>query len=224
MRRTVPQRWTRNNNCEKRSVPQGTKYALMLQWGSVLPPLERQSLRKWTRYGTLCLQSQTSGGWGQACLPSTACFVSTRTAKPGLYIVRHILKTKIKQNPQGGLEQAWRSVSPRQHEKWVLCRKVPGALLGFLETLWELLLKPGQGFVFEYICVSMHQELPSEESIARTLAELGLQDLLEILGFGGGTCARCGGSLNIGHRAEPPIPEWVRLELWHRTQPWGILF
>lgn len=53
-------------------------------------------------------------------------------------------------------------------------------------TLWELLLKPGQRFVFEYICVSMHQEPPSEESTARTLAELGLQDLLEILGFGGG--------------------------------------
>lgn len=110
------------------------------------------------------------------------CFVTTRA---GLYIVRHVLKTKIKQNPQGGLEQAYRSVSPRQHEKWVLCRKVPGVRLGVLVTLWELLLKPGQRFVFEYICVSMHQEPPSEESTARTLAELGLQDLLEILGFGG---------------------------------------
>lgn len=72
-------------------------------------------------------------------------------------------------------------------------------------TLWELLLKPGQRFVFEYICVSMHQEPPSEESTARTLAELGLQDLLEILGLGGGqgTHARCERSLIVGHRAEP---------------------
>lgn len=59
--------------------------------------------------------------------------------------------------------------------------------------------------MFEYICVSMHQELPSEESIARTLAELGLQDLLEILGFGVGTYARCEGLLTLATGQNHPF-------------------